>query len=366
MNNIHYYAKDPKTGIIYRTVGYTYLNEVFVYPKYVPDLDGKRGDKGTIKYRGINYPNGSVKFLASNSFLEGSIVNIKFSDLFHTFLPTAGKKDLILYDPTKRLLERIRSGEDRNILLRNLVVNLSKETGISINNFGLDASMLVGMDKEGSDIDLVVYGRDNANVIRNFWEKIDANNKCELMKPKENAEEIVKRRMSYSPLMTEEEIILWEECKISGYFKGVKFSIMPIDILGRYQYEYIPTGQFMGIRVRIESDEILCDPGILDLTHHSVKVVYGPPDCFLRQFITFLPSRMEIFLKKGDNIFIIGKVYAIVQRNNKTSFAVAQFPWDDRGYRGESYFVTKKEKCNLAHMIPTLLGLDFNDNNFTD
>ncbi len=365
MSNIHYYAQDPETGIIYRTVGYTYLDELIVYPKYIPDLDGSRGQE-IIKYRGMNYPNGSIKFMASNSFLESSVVKIKFSDRFHTFLPIAQKNKLILYDPTKRLLERIKENSERGRMLNNLVSNLSKASGIGKNNFGLDASMLAGMDKRGSDIDLVVYGKEKAKAVRGFWEKVKSGNKYSITKPSGNSKAIVKRRMSYSPLMTEEEIILWEECKISGYFKGVKFSVMPIDCNGKYHYRYLPTGQFSGIRVKLKKNAILCDPGILDLREHEMEVLYGPSSCLVEQFITFLPSRMGIFLKKGDQLFVTGKIYALAGEDNITNFALTQFPWDDKSYRGESYFVAKKEKCDLAHMIPALLGLEFNSSHFTE
>ncbi|MBP8591629.1 hypothetical protein KBI33_04200 [Candidatus Shapirobacteria bacterium] len=365
MINIHYYAQDPETGIIYRTVGYTYLNELIVYPKYIPDLDGSRGQK-LIKYKGINYPNGSVKFLANSGFSESSAVKIKFNSLFHTFLPMAKKSELVLYNPTKRLLDRIKENSKKGALLKNLVFDLSEASGVKIDNFGLDASMLTGMDNEESDIDLVVYGKRNAKLVRTFWENMKNNNKYLMTKPGDNAEAIIKRRMSYSPLMTEEEIIIWEECKISGYFKGIKFSVMPIDSEGKYQCQYLPTSQFSGIRVNLKEDEILCDPGVLDLKKHEVEILYGPPNCSITQFITFLPSRMGIFLRKGDRLFIIGKIYATTQGDGKTNFALTQFPWDDKSYLGESYFVAKKEKCNLTHMIPALLGLDFNSSHFTE
>jgi len=366
MGNIHYYVQDPETGIIYRTVGYTYLDELIVYPKYIPDLDGSRGQE-VIKYRGINYPDGSIKFMASNSFLESSVVKVKFSDRFHTFLPIARKNKLILYDPTKRLLERMKEDSERGKILKDLVLNLSKASGIEKNNFGLDASMLAGMDKRNSDIDLVVYGKEKAKALRSFWEKVKSGNKYSITKPSGNSGAIVRRRMSYSPLMTKEEIILWEECKISGYFKNIKFSVMPIDCNGKYCYHYSPTSQFSGIRVKLKRNAILCDPGILDLREHEVEVLYGPSTCLFKQFITFLPSRMGIFLKKGDQLFITGKIYALIEGDgsNINSFALTQFPWDDKSYRGESYFVAKKEKCNLAHMIPALLGLEFNSSSFT-
>lgn len=363
--NIHYYLKDPNTGIIYRTIGYTYPDELIVYPKYLPSFTGARGES-MIKYQGINYPGGAVRYLATTRLSDNSVVDIRLNHTFHTFLPMADKNKVSLYDPLIVLKERLAENIPRSSLMKELILLLSEISKVGLDSFGLDASMLVHMDKEGSDIDVVVYDKDNAQKIRSAWEGISAVNEYNLTKPSDKNEAIVSRRKAYSPLMTEEEIITWEERKISGYFKGIKFSVMPVDSDAKYSCEYISTGQFVAIRVTLKSDEILCDPGVLNLKEHSVDVIYGPKNININQFITFLPSRMGIFLKKDDSIFILGKAYAESVNGSDSGFALTQFPWDDRSYFGESHYVAKIEKVNLQHMIPALLGLEFNSNYITD
>lgn len=363
--NTHYYVKDPESGIVYRSVGYTYESDLIVYPKYIPSFIGKRGDSA-IKYQGVNYPSGGVKLLASNGVINTSVVKVRFNSAFHTFLPMAQKRDLVLYDPLETMHARFIDETPRSQRMKALVQLLSADSGVGLDNFGLDASMLAGMDKEGSDIDIVVYGKENALKVRNVWEMVEGTSPNGLSKPIDNSTQIVQRRMAYSPLMTEEEILLWEECKISGYFEGVKFSVMPIDTYGRYDREYVPTGQFGAIRVQMNQDEMICDPGILDLRHHKVDVIYGPDDIRIDQFVTFLPSRMGIFLKKGQSLFILGKIHATSLDKKGTSFAITQFPWDDRSHMGESFFVAKREIVNLQNMIPSLLGLNFSNTYFTD
>lgn len=365
MKNIHYYVQDPETGIIYRTVGFTSQEELIIYPKYIPDFDGTRGEK-LIKYKGINYPNGSVKFLASGGTFQSSIVKIKFNAIFNTFVPMARKKDLVLYDPFIRLNERLRQDSDSSIQLRDLVLFLANNSGVDIVFFGLDASMLAEMDKDVSDIDLVVYGKENGWKVRKLWENVLSKGGAGFSRPEDTTNATIQRRQAYSPLMTEEEIFLWEKCKISGYFKGKKFSVMPVDQDGNYKTTYYPTGQMAGIRVEIKKDEVVCDPGIINLENHSVDIIYGPKNIMIEEYITFLPSRMGIFLKKGEKLFIVGKLYTLEKLNKTYKFALTQFPWDDNSHLGESYFVTKKEKCNLQHMIPSLLGLKFNNNYFID
>lgn len=364
-SNIHYYVRDPATGIIYRTVGYTYLQNLLVYPKYIPSVSGTRGENA-LKYQGINYPSGSVKYQASTYFSENANVKLELNETFNTFLYTADKDNLELYDPTITLQTRMSEDNPRATLLKELMDVLTKETKVELKVFGLDASMLVHMDKEGSDIDLVVYGKENAQKVREFWDKLPTNNAKGFKKPLDERETVVSRRRGYSPLMTEDEIIEWESRKLSGYFKNTKFSVMPVEPQAKYKNEYVSTGQFAAIRVKMKSDEIICDPGVLDLDAHHVKIVYGPQNIKINQFVTFLPSRMGIFLRAGDTLFILGKIYAMKISGSLVGYALTQFPWDDRSYLGESHYVAKIEKVDLHNMIPALLGIEFDNRYFTD
>jgi len=276
----------------------------------------------------------------------------------------AKKQNLKLYDPYTEMITRFHANDSLSIKMRQLVQLLSKKTSVPIKYFGLDASMLAAMDQKKSDIDLVVYGKKNAWLVRKAYENLIEDNNSKITSPLKMAKTIIKRRRSYSPLMTCKEILEWEMSKISGYFMKTKFSVMPININGKYKTKYIPTNQFGAIRVKLKDSEIVCDPGITDLSRHEVSIIYGPDNITINQYITFLPSRMGIFLKKGDTLFIIGKIYKTT--SNNSTFALTQFPWDDSDSTGRSYFVTKKEMTNLQHLIPSLFGLNLNSNCYTD
>ena len=334
-------------------------------PKYIPSVSGTRGEQ-TLKYQGINYPDGSVKYQASSHFSAHANVKLELNETFNTFLYTADKEKLELYDPTTTLQKRMVEDNPRTALLKKLIDLFVAETKTTPEVFGLDASMLVHIDKEGSDIDLVVYGKDNAQKIRDFWSKLPPQNKFGLRKPTDERETIVSRRRGYSPLMTEDEIIEWESRKVSGYFEGTKFSVMPVDPQARYTCEYVSTGQFAAVRVVLKKSEIVCDPGVLDLDLNEIDIIYGPQNIKINQFVTFLPSRMGIFLNAGDVLFILGKIYAMKVSGSLIGYALTQFPWDDRSYLGESHYVAKIEKVDLRSMIPALLGMEFDNRYFTD
>lgn len=358
--NEHIYCLDSETGIYYRAVGLTNEKELVVYPKYVPMLMGDRG-KEPIPYRGVSYPVGSVKLLCSDMKWQSKAVSLKFCNKYHCFLPIANKDRLKLYSAHDYLPLRLVANNDLSIKLKKLLdlyVNNSKT--LTIDDFGVDASMLVGMNKSGSDIDLIVYSPQKALESKIVSEILV---KSKLIEgPDENSAYFINRRKSYSPLMTKEEIIAWEKRKISYLYQGIKFSIMPKDLKQIDKDKYVHTNQYCAIRFKLKEDVVITDPGYLDLSKTEIEIVWGPKDIKIEKLITFLPSRMGVFLDKNDTIFSIGKLYKIV---NKNSYALAQMPWDEEFTKYETRFVTKLEITKLDQLIQSFLNVQFNNNGYT-
>ena len=358
--NEHYYCLDCETGIYYRSVGLTNDREVIVYPKYVPEFFGDRG-KEPIQYRGINYPTGSIRFLCSNIKWQSGNVGLKFSKKFHSFLPITNKERVKTYSARECLPLRLHGKGDLSLKLKKLIdLYVQNSTNLTYNDFGIDASMLVGMDRAGSDIDLIVYSHKKAWEAKRVSEILVKRNL--INGPDENSEYFINRRKSYSPLMTKEEIIAWEKRKISFLYQGTKFSIMPKDLKQTDGDKYMHTNQYCAIRFKLNKDVVITDPGYLDLSNTDIGIVWGPKKIKVVRLITFLPSRMGVFLNKGDAIFSIGKLYKIV---NKQGYALAQMPWDEEFTSYETRFVTKIEITKLDQLIQSFLRVEFDENGYT-
>jgi len=354
--NDHLYCLDPHTGIVYRTVGFTDKEDLVLYPKYVPSVDGVR-ENHNIRYRGIHYPTGSIRYLATYNFARKGCVDFCYSPYYNCFLPQGKKKELTLLKPREVLLKRI--DEDKNLI--NLAKELMEILG-DVKDFGLDASMLACLECNDSDIDMIVYGKEASLKARACY--LNALKKKKISSVYENSESIIRRRVSYSPLMSNEEILLWETKKISSLYKGVKFSFMPIDPDGSTDFELIPTNLDMAIRVILAEDKIVYDPGVISLDKDSVENVYGPRSITISKIFTYLPSRMGVFLSKGDIIFVTGRVY-MKKEKEAISYVLTQFPWDDNFFSEGSKFVMKIEQIKLDNLVPRLLGQEFKETDFT-
>ncbi|CAG1020949.1 hypothetical protein DOJK_00671 [Patescibacteria group bacterium] len=351
--NDHLYCLDKITGIVYRAVGLTNDEKIIIYPKYIPSMGGDRG-KQIVKYTGVKYPYESVKFVRNKEYWKSENVNLEFSEQFNTFVPTALKKNVEVFEGRKYLKARITSSNELSIKAKELIeLFCTANKSLNTNDFGIDASMLVGLETNQSDIDLIVYSLEKYELVKETYKKLVEEEK--LTKPISDREFFISRRSPYSPLMTEDEILTWESRKVSGLFNGTKFSILPKDLDQTDERTYTPTGQQIVIRFKLKKDIVLFDPGYIDLktATDNIEIVWGPKNIDLSLLLTHRPIRFGTSLVKGDTIFASGDIYKI---NDTSTFALTQFSWDETFYKYETKFIMKIEHTRLDEVIPAFLS----------
>lgn len=351
--NDHTYCLDKSTGIVYRAVGLNNSDKLIVYPKYIPSMFGDRG-KHMVKYSGVKYPYESVKFIRNKEYWESDNVKLEFNAQFNTFVPTAHKKNVEVFEGRQYLKTRLSSSDSLSIKTKDLIELFCKANKkLAVEDFGSDASILVGLETQQSDIDLIVYSLDKYELVKQTY--IGLVTKGKLDKPLSDREFFISRRSPYSPLMTEEEILTWESRKVSGLFDGTKFSILPKDLEQEDNNVYQPTGQQIVVRFKLKKDVVLFDPGYIDLTNstNNIEVVWGPKNIDISLLITHRPIRFGTSLTEGDTIFASGDLYRI---NNTNSFAITQFSWDETFYKYETKFIMKIEHTRLDEVVPAFLS----------
>jgi len=310
-----FYARD-KEGTIHKSIGYTVTNEVVLAPKYVVDMTGDR-IVGSQRYTALNFPVQSFQIVYADER------KLKFSNLYGQFLPIFNRNEVDIFDPKLRLQERISEKSLHMQTIKKLLGVYSSFTNLGISDFGLDASLLCGLEKNSSDIDLLIYGAEKAMKCFFAIEKMKYA-KC-IESAAEERELYLYRRQPYSLMMTDEEILRWESRKISFVFDNIKVSVLPInDSMECVNYKYIPTGQFVSIRGYISKDQVVFEPG--DIKFDKCDVIYGP-NINIREIHTIIPVRTGVFLKKGDKIFATGMVYKKTSKDTE-EYVLAQFPWD--------------------------------------
>ena len=150
-------------GFIFDVKGLTHpLNRVVAFIRYVPDEYGDR-TRNNIRYRKIYSLSERISFLREN--FPNYLV---YDPIFNMELNEVSMERIIrFYKPEERLKElnectSLNSLESDALQLVNLTSGFS---GIPSEKFGISGSLLVGLHKASSDVDIIVYGIDNSYLV---------------------------------------------------------------------------------------------------------------------------------------------------------------------------------------------------------
>lgn len=142
-------------GLIFDVKGFYHPQErIIAFLRYYPTSGGER-KRGSVKYTKV------YDFDDRNRYLQTHFPHHLYdSPEFGSVQAVLRRKITRLYDPCQFLL----SLTDRKMIpLEKISFDfctlLSKMSRIPLSSFGISGSLLVGLSKKGSDIDIVVYGR---------------------------------------------------------------------------------------------------------------------------------------------------------------------------------------------------------------
>ncbi len=147
-------------------------DRVIAYVRYVPDTRGDRVKSG-VKYRKI------YSLAERENFLKTNFPHYLYRDPVYNALLQAVPLDRILkvYKPSERLKELLKTHELDSVeeSALELALSIKEESGIQLESVGVTGSVLVGLHREDSDLDLVVVGeREGRRVyeaMRSLFEK---------------------------------------------------------------------------------------------------------------------------------------------------------------------------------------------------
>ncbi len=126
--------------------------------RYLPDPDGVRVLDG-VKYRRV-YDIGSTTDYLRESHPE----YVNFIQRIGIKLQSVPVSKIARYYEPRERLNTILSNPETEVehVLADFVNALSEKSGTSTASFGVSGSLLIGLQTEGSDIDINVYGQDEA------------------------------------------------------------------------------------------------------------------------------------------------------------------------------------------------------------
>ncbi len=191
--------------------------------------------------------------------------------------------------------------DDLSGLAYEFLSMLSEQSGVKLSSFGISGSLLLGNHHKASDIDILVYGREE------YWrvlETIEAMTRSGELKLFRDAgyEDWLARASRKYPLLSVEEIrALSKRISNKGFYKGRKFSIYgvrssPLHTYGEVIYE--PRGS---VRTVLEIKSSL-ESGFTPAIYFVEKNDYG-----VDRIVTY-DMMLACLFRPGDTVEVSGKL----------------------------------------------------------
>ena len=143
-------------------------NRIIAYLRYIPSENGDRELDG-VRYRRLYDLDETTRLIQESYPHYFSLV-----DWLGISLQTVPRKMIKrYYDPRQRLMSlrnNPKTSLERSIIW--FVENLSRESEVDFDHFGVSGSVLIGLHVDESDIDLNVYGKNNGIKVYNALQKL--------------------------------------------------------------------------------------------------------------------------------------------------------------------------------------------------
>jgi len=320
---------EDKDGYMFCVVGYVHPpDRVLAYLKYVPSRKKTIWYRESVGYRRILKYYSSVAVLDSMRLLSKTKPNyIYYDNYFNIKFIGVPKSEIRKHYIPERKLKEIINKPSRDSLEQDLVelVNyLSEISDINLKYFGISGSILLNIhNPKYSDIDLMVYGRDNSFKLLGIIDQ--AINEGVISLPGKRMLETWSYEVSkHHPLTPKEAMRLYVERKTRLIFKGKRvFSLHPArldnEILENYGDKiYVPIclAKIKGT-VKDDSDSLFLPATyIVD----DVKIIEGDFEGEIYEVTTF-EGLYSALLKEGEEFIAYGKVEKVIEtRTGKTYY----------------------------------------------
>jgi len=225
----------------------------------------------------------------------------------------------IHYKPEEKAMDIVRNPRDSlEELAKDLIENIASRSGVKTKDFGVTGSILLGIHNlMYSDIDLVVYGRENSYRVRETLNELFSDSKSGFSKPSgdmlvEWARDIAR----IHPLTIEEAMKLYRDIKWNrALYKGRQFSLHPVkienEVSERWEDKiYRPIG-LATIRARIiDATDSIFMPAIYVID--DVHIIDGVS---IPNTIRFIVSYEGLYIdiaKEGEYVVAYGKVEKVI------------------------------------------------------
>lgn len=312
-------------GSFFVVVGNVHPSDrVIAYPKYIKGSGGFWFKEDISYKRVFKYYSAKEVFEACKNLYPHYLIYDKVFDATMFEVPHNDIKKH--YKPEDRLREIISNPSDKLLqLLSDLVTLLTEVSNIKYDDIGVTGSILAGIHNvEYSDIDLVIYGLENALTIRELLRESLDNRKFGFSRLRgEVLLEYASRIAEVHPLSMREAIhmykaIFWNR----GLFRGKFFSIHPVPKPNEVKEKY-GDKMYRGLGIVeitadvVDNSESLFTPSKYRI--ENVNIVNGPKVEDIFEVVSYEGLYMDI-ADIGDRIKVLGKLEKVYDKRKGSQY----------------------------------------------
>ena len=292
-------------------------DRVFAYVRYIEDPNGDRERSGK-KYKKIYSLNERDSFLRKNypqylyfdPYLNRIIESVPLTNISKHYKPIERLKEIYQKFP---ILDKIEKEAMEMVLL------LIEEANISLSNIGISGSILVNLYNNFSDIDLVIYGKENCFKVYNTLNEIIGKNIFIKRYSIEDLKKLYDFRVKDTNISFEDFLKVEKRKVFQGKFKNRDYFIRFIKEFEEVNEKYgdktfIPMG-YTCIKAKIIDDSnSIFTPCcyIIDEIEYMDNLNYKP----LKQIISYRGRFCEQ-AKIGEEIIAQGRIEKVSLKNEE-------------------------------------------------
>lgn len=313
------YAVETVEGLIFTVKGLVHPpHRSIAYLRYVPDANGDRR-RGSIGYRRV------YRFEEQREILCKYPEYIEYDPIFGfeaQGVPIQRRKKI--YDPCLRLSGIIERGTDDPLEEKALAfANLLKEiSGVPVSCLGVSGSILVGLHRPESDIDLAVFGDGESRAVHSALRKLMVRDGGGSVRRLDTAElsALHASHRDDTPLSFSDFVRLQSRKVNEGFFTGIPFFIRFIkgkgEIVERYGDTCCKLHGNVKIRFRVSDDRDAiftpCRYGVEDVSFPE-----GAGEWDVREVVSFR-GRFSDQARAGEWAIARGRLEEMIPREGKS------------------------------------------------
>lgn len=300
-----------REGFFFCVVGYEHPpDRILAYLKYIPSPSGKWGS--TVRFHRVLARYDAASVADTFSILERYSKYLFYSEVYGVTFSAVPRSEIVeKYYPEVKVASLLVKGELDQLQSKavSLIQLLSGESGVPVERFGVTGSILIDIHNPSfSDIDLTVYGKENALEVKDALLDLRGG----AIKPfmGNAAEEWIRKKEGVFQLSRRQAQKILERKWNIGFYEGTRFSIHPVrddtEIERVYGERVYRSLGFCTIEATVAS----CDDALFLPCRYEVEdVVFleGKPVEGVREVVSYEGLFCDI-VEEGERIMAHGKL----------------------------------------------------------